>query len=198
GARGVRDAVLELPVHLARIAAAPLLAVHAHDHLQAIGIAELVGGDEARPHGIGVVEILALARSELPRHLLGLLVARGEVVEDGVAEDVLARTLPRDVLAGPADIAAELELEIEALAVRWPGYVGARAADREAVGMVEDGALVPDLWDACRGPPQLRHRLESLHQMLLEAEEVAHLRRIRDGGEQQDALQRQDGGRVFE
>src|ERR1051325_1197341 len=38
GARRVRDAVLELPVHVARVAAAPLLAVHPRDHLEAIRI----------------------------------------------------------------------------------------------------------------------------------------------------------------
>src|ERR1700741_229622 len=105
GARGVRDAVLELPVHVARVAAAPFLAVHAHRHRQAIRIADLVGGDQAWAHRVAVVEVLAFPRSELPRHLLGLLVARREVVEDGVAEDVLARALLRDVLAGLADVA---------------------------------------------------------------------------------------------
>src|SRR5437016_6204884 len=114
-ARRVRDAVLELPVHVARIAAAPLLAVHARDHLEPVGIADLVGADEARAHGVAVIEVLALARAELARHLLRLLVARREVVEDGVAENVAPRLVPADVLAARADVAAELELEVEAL-----------------------------------------------------------------------------------
>src|SRR2546430_1315284 len=49
-ARRVRDAVLELPAHVARVAAPPLLSVHAHAHLEPIRIADLVGGDEARTH----------------------------------------------------------------------------------------------------------------------------------------------------
>src|SRR5258706_3413453 len=57
-ARGVRDAVLELPVHVARVAAAPLLPVHAADHRQAVGIADLVGGDEAWAHPGLVIEVL--------------------------------------------------------------------------------------------------------------------------------------------
>src|SRR6185503_18908521 len=72
GARGVRDAVLEGPLHLARVAAPPLLAVDPHLHLQAIRVADLVGGDEARAHGVAVVEVLALARAELAGHLLRL------------------------------------------------------------------------------------------------------------------------------
>src|SRR5258708_1356899 len=117
-ARGVRDAVLELPVHVARVPPSALLAVHAHDHLEPVWIADLVGGYQARAHRVGVVEVLALARAELPGHFLRLLVARREVVEDGVAEDVLARLFLRNVLAGSADMAAEFQLVVERLAVR--------------------------------------------------------------------------------
>src|SRR4051794_24117534 len=119
-ARGVRDAVLELPVHVARIAAAPLLAVHARDHVEPVRIADLIGRDQARAHGVAIVKILALARPKLAGHLLRLLVARREVVEDGVAEDVLARALFRDVLAAPSDVAAELQLEVQALGIARP------------------------------------------------------------------------------
>src|SRR5688500_1144592 len=166
-ARGVRDAVLELPVHVARVAAAPFLAVHAHRHLEAVRVADLVGGHQARPHRVGVVEVLALARPELPGHFLRLLVARGEVVEDGVAEDVLARPLLRDVLARSSDVAAELELEVQALGVRRPWHLGIGPADREAARMVEERPLVPGR----RGI--LPNGAESLHQVLLETEEVA-------------------------
>src|SRR5947209_2466503 len=190
-ARGVRDAVLEFPVHVARVAAAPLLAVDARDHLEAVRVAELVGGDKARPHGVAVVEVLALAGSELAGHLLRLLIARREVVEDRVAEDVLARALLRDVLAARADVAAELELEVEALAVAWPRHVGVGAADREAVRVIEDRPLVPDLRDARRRAAQLRHRFECLAQVLLEAEKVAHLRRQRHRREQAHLVARE-------
>src|SRR5437588_594281 len=177
-ARGVRDAVLELPAHVARVAAPPLLAVHAHAHLEPVRVADLVGGDEAWPHRIAVIEILALARAELPRHLRRLLVARREVVEDRIAEDVLARLFLRNVLAGSADVAAELELEVEPLGVRRPGDLGVRAAHREAARVVEERPLVPGLgW-------LLADRLERLQQVLFEAEEIAHLRRIGDRREQ--------------
>ena len=113
------------------------------------GIADLVGGDQARPHGVGVVEVLALARAELAGHLLGLLVARGEVVEDGVAEDVLARLLLRDVLAGLADVAAELELEIQALGVGRPRHLGVRArTPRSGSGGRRSGARTTPAGDS--------------------------------------------------
>src|SRR3954452_14626213 len=140
-ARGVRDAVLELPMHVARVATAPLLAVDARHHLEAIGVADLVGSDEARPHGVAVVEVLALAGAELPGHFLRLLVTRREVIEDGVAKDVLARALLGNVLSAPADVAAELELEVEALAIARPWHIGVGAADREAVRVIEDRPL---------------------------------------------------------
>ncbi len=179
-------------MHVARIAAPPLLAVHPGDHLEAIGILELVGGDEARAHGVRVVEVLALAGPELAGHLLRLLVARREVVEDGVAEDVLARARLRDVLAGPPDVAAELELEVELLAVRRPGHLGAGAAHREAARMVEDRPLVPGL----RGI--LPNRLERLHQVLFETQKIPHLRRMGDRREQRDVGERQHVGGVLE
>src|SRR5262249_43808815 len=59
GPRHVGDAVLELPSHLARIAPPPFFAVHPRDHCEPVRVAELVGRDEARPHGIAAVKILA-------------------------------------------------------------------------------------------------------------------------------------------
>ena len=174
----MRDAVLELPAHVARVPPSALLAVDAHHHLEAVRIADLVGGHQARSHRVGVVEVLALARAELPGHFSGLLVARREIVEDGVAEDVLVRPVPRDVLARHADIAAELQLVVERLAVRGPGHLGIRATHREAVGMVEERPLVPGLGRF------LADRLEGLQQMLLEAQEIAHLRRAGNRREQ--------------
>src|SRR2546428_14057918 len=95
-ARGVRDAVLELPAHVARVPPSALLAVHAHDHLAPVRIADLVGGHPAWSHRGGVVEVLALARAELAGHFAGLLVAPRGIVEDRVAEEVLARPLLRN------------------------------------------------------------------------------------------------------
>src|SRR5262249_15325274 len=126
----------------------------------------------------------ALAGPELAHHLERLLVARGEVVEDGVAEEVLARPLPRNILAGLPDVAAEFQLEVHALAVRRPGHVRAGAADVEGVGAVEDRPPVPDLRNARLGPAQLGDSGKGLLQVLFEAQEVAHLRRLRDRREQ--------------
>ena len=69
--------------------------------LQPLGlrVAELVGGDDDRPHRAEAVEALALE----PLHVLLLQVARGDVVDDRVAEHVLERVGLRDVAAGRAD-----------------------------------------------------------------------------------------------
>src|SRR5919204_1105208 len=187
-ARRVGDAVLELPVHVARVAAAPLFAVDARDHLEPVRVADFVRGNEAGAHGVAIIKVLALPRPQLPRHLLGLLVTRREVVEDGIAEDVLACAAARDVFTALGDVAAELELVVEALGVARPGHVGIGAADREAVRVIEDRALVPDLRNARRRAAQLRHRLEGLAQVLFETEKVAHLRRHRHRREKLDLV----------
>src|SRR5205085_11068863 len=134
---------------------------------------------------------LALARTELPGHFFRLFVASREVVEDAVAEDVLSCALLADVLAALTDVAAELELEVQALAVARPRHIGVRAADREAVRVIENRPLVPDLRDARRRAAQLRDRFERLAQVLLEAEEVAHLRRHGHGREQPHLVARE-------
>src|SRR5262245_9602352 len=196
GAGDVRDAVLELPLHVARVAAPPFLTVHPHLHLEGVRIRNLVGGHHARPHRVRVVEVLALAGAELAGHLSRLLVARREVVEDRIAEDMVARSLTCDVPAGATDVAAELEFEVERLAVVGPWYLVLVPANAEPVRMVEDRPLVPGpgygedslrLHLAQRGfgvgrglCAELPRRLEGLHEMFLEAEEVAHLRRLRD------------------
>src|SRR5438034_11526221 len=90
-ARGVRDAVLELPAHVARVPPSALLAVHAHHHLEPVRIADLVGGHQARSHRVGVVEVLTLARAELPGHFAGLLVARRRSEERRVGKEGSAR-----------------------------------------------------------------------------------------------------------
>ena len=62
------DAILVLPAHLARIPAAALFAVDAHDHFQRVGIGDFVGGDDAGTERIGIVEIFAFARPEIAQH----------------------------------------------------------------------------------------------------------------------------------
>src|SRR5262245_32639454 len=75
------------------------------------------------PMAFALSKSFALAGSELAGHLLRLLVARREVVEDRVAEDVVAPALARDVLAGAPDVEAELELEVERVAIHRPRHV---------------------------------------------------------------------------
>src|SRR5665213_2564330 len=100
-------------MHVARVSPAPFLAIDPHHHREIVRITKLIRRDEARPHDIAGIEGLSLARPELTGHFPDLLVARRDVVEDRIAEDVLARLVARDVLAGLANVAAELQFEIE-------------------------------------------------------------------------------------
>src|SRR6185295_13383311 len=63
--------------------------------------------------------------------------------------------------------------------------------DVEAVRVVVDWPLVPDLRDARLGAAQLCNGGEGLLEMLLEAQEVAHLRRLRDRREQRHVGERE-------
>ena len=58
--------------------------------LKRLRVAEFVGRDDPGAQHIGAVEALALGGTEPARHLDALPVARGEIVEDRVAENVLA------------------------------------------------------------------------------------------------------------
>src|SRR4029450_4980521 len=79
GTGDVRDAVLELPFHVARAAAPPFVAVHPPRHPEGVRIGDLVRRPQARAHRVRVIEVLALAGAELAGHLPRLLVARREV-----------------------------------------------------------------------------------------------------------------------
>ena len=77
---------------------------------------QLVGGDEVRTEGGGGV--LALAGAEADLHLGGLEVAGRPVVEDGVADDVVAGLLGGEVAALAADDGGDFEFEVEDLRAR--------------------------------------------------------------------------------
>ena len=96
----MRDHILELPIHVARIAAPPFLAIDTGDHVQVVGIGELIGSDQAGPHHVAGIEVFALGRPQHAAHFHGLGITRADVIEDRVAKDVLARLLFGHVL-GP-------------------------------------------------------------------------------------------------
>src|SRR5690606_2273630 len=79
-------------------------------------------------------------------HFLGLGVAGAEIVEDRVADDVTARRLPADVLTAPAYVAADLQFEVQRLAVAWPLELIVGPDHRKAVALVVDG-LAPENLD---------------------------------------------------
>jgi hypothetical protein len=58
------DHVFEAPAHVARAAPAPFLAIDAGDHIQVVGIGQLVDGDQTWSHHVAGIEILALGRSQ--------------------------------------------------------------------------------------------------------------------------------------
>src|SRR5882672_9718328 len=87
GGRDVGDHVAPAPPRLGGPGPPPLLPVHATHHLEVRLGPDLVRGDAAGAEGIA--EVLALGRTEPRRHLLGLDVARREVVEDGETEDMV-------------------------------------------------------------------------------------------------------------
>src|SRR5262249_61701505 len=90
------------------------LAVHAQLHGQVVRVAELVWGDDPRPEGAERVDRLA-EREDAGTHLAALDVARGDVVEDHVASDVVARLLRPEPLPRLADDHGQLQLVVELL-----------------------------------------------------------------------------------
>ena len=96
--------------------------------MQILRVGDLVRGDHERPRRREAVERLA-AR---PLRFGVLDVARGDVVDHGVAPDVRERVLGRDILRGRADDHAELGLVVDGLAERSrPGRRGVVARSSE-------------------------------------------------------------------
>src|SRR5687767_6108127 len=77
-----------------------------------------------RAERVAGVEVFSLGRPELPLHLDVLCIARGEVVEHRVAEDVLERLRGGDIAAAAPDDHADLELVVDDAGVRGPVNLG--------------------------------------------------------------------------
>ena len=139
---------------------------------------------------VASVKVLALGGAELPLHLKHLDVACAHVVEDAEAKDMTAGVFLLDVHATLAKEHAELQLEIEHLAVQRPAHIMASADHAEAIALVIDWLVVPDLRDLHLGRVSALTAGEEiavgarLAQMHLEAQEVAHLARFRHRREQ--------------
>ena len=88
------------------------LAVDAQLHVEVCGVGDLVGGDDPRARRAEGVDALREAE-HAGLHLLALDVARGDVVEDEVAGDVLLGLLGREELPRLADHDRELELVVQ-------------------------------------------------------------------------------------
>ena len=100
--------------HAARVRRLPRLAVHAQRHREIVRIRDLVRRDDPRAERAERVDRLA-EREDAAPHLASLDVARGDVVEDDVAGDVVHRLLRAEPLAVLADDHRELELVVELL-----------------------------------------------------------------------------------
>ena len=83
------DNFLEREQHAVGCALRAHLAVDPHFHFQVIGIADLVRRDDPWAEHVTAVKTLALGRAKPAFHLDALRVARGKIVEDRIAEDVL-------------------------------------------------------------------------------------------------------------
>ena len=100
------------------------VSVHPQRHRLVLRIAELVGRDNDRTHRTEAVETLSFE----PLQVTLLQIARGDVVDRGVPEDVIQGLRARDVLALDADDDAELGLVVHLSGRRLiPGYGVERA-----------------------------------------------------------------------
>src|SRR5581483_1127965 len=90
----------------------PSLSVDAQRHLEFVRVRDLVGRADPRPERAEGVDRLA-EREDAAAHLAALDVARGDVVEDDIAGDVVHRLLRREPLPRLADDDGELELVVQ-------------------------------------------------------------------------------------
>src|SRR5271166_6886985 len=139
--RGVGEKLLEGKEHVLRFALGARLAVDADLDLERLGIADLVRSHDPGAEHVRAVEALALGRTEPALHLDRLAIARGKIVEDGVAEDVRAGLALRNVRARGAGDDRDLELVVHHLAVARPMDGRSRSDDCQPVGDVVDREL---------------------------------------------------------
>ncbi len=122
--------------HAARVGDLAVDAVHAKRHREVVRIGDLVGSHDPRPERAERVDGLA-EREDTGLHLAALDVARGDVVEDHVAADVVHRLLGPEPLPRLAQDHGELELVVELLGeVLGIDHRLVRADDR--VGVLEE------------------------------------------------------------
>ena len=98
--------------HHARVAVLALFAVDVAANVKLGHCANFVGGEYARAHGSKIVKTLA----EIPLLMARLKIARRYVVDDSVAEYVLACVGCFDVLCVPADDNTKLDFVVQAVA----------------------------------------------------------------------------------
>src|SRR5499425_2146937 len=168
------DALVDGEDHLAGVARLPHLPVHAHHDVEGLGIGQFVGRHQHGAHGAESVEGLALEPLGMPL----LQIARGDVVDDGVAEDVLEGVGAADVVAARPNDRGQLHFVVELARHRVvhhvvPGANHRRARLGEVHGMFGNG-----------GPPLRR----VIGVVTAEAEDVAG--GMRDGGEEAHPLER--------
>jgi hypothetical protein len=118
----VEDQVLGARV-LAQVAVDP--AAH-----PGVGAVEFVGRHDPRAHGAEGVEALA----QVPLLVAHLHVARGHIVDDGVAEDVRQRLGPADVATPVADDDGQLGLVVDLAGHGGPGKAHVGAGGDHALG----------------------------------------------------------------
>lgn len=130
--------------HIIGTSLLPLLAIHLGPVPQLLRIANDLGGYNAGPHGREVVEGLGVAELAAGDGGRELVVARGDVVGDGVAEDVRGVVFRGRVLAVPRDDEGEFAFVVEhALAGRVDGDRVEGAGERVA-RLGEDGGVGGD------------------------------------------------------
>jgi len=98
-------------MHVAGVAALPLVSVDACRHHEVIWIGEFVGGHHPWPQA--GAPVLALRRTQPNLHFTLLNIPRAEVVEDGVARDIVACILRLDIAAGAPDDRRQFKLLVE-------------------------------------------------------------------------------------
>jgi hypothetical protein len=193
--RCVGDDVGEAVQHIGAGAATALLAVDPYAHGQRLGIGNLVRGDQPRTHDIPGVEILALRGPQHGWHFPILLIARADIVENAVAENMGRSTVSSDILTRAIQEHAELEFIVQPLAISRPHDVHARANHAEAVRFVVHRDLLEHGTQYARHVGRLlaEHQIfvgSRLQQMLFKCQAIIHLQGYRHGRKQADGVER--------
>ena len=204
--RGVGENLLEGEQHAARLSSGAGFAVDPHLDLQRLRISEFVGRDDPGSQDIPAVEALALRRAEPALHFHPLLVARGKIVEDRIAEDMRGCLVGGNVRPGPPGHDPDFQFVIDHFAVTGPQHRHVRSDDREAIGDVINRKLSVDRRHfaerrlqrgaerrlaARRARLQSQHSARRLADVSFKRHRVAHLPRLGQGRQQFDVGERQ-------